>query len=135
MVENKTLADYITSGKHEFVAFVRDMMSLDTCSRSNCGTWGNDIGVVLFGILLCDKNSDKSESPNKERARIVYKSPGEYEGDSDIMFHDFRYEDAKVVSLVPVALEVSSFHSGYHLKKESGEFCEAREILKKYGMY
>jgi hypothetical protein len=133
MAKPKTLADYITSGRHEFVAFIRDEMSLHDGSSSRRG---NNLGRILFGVLVCDKTDPTAKNDRGEPfARIVYKSPPIYAQDSDIMFEDFTYDSAKVVSEVPLALSVSSFFQGMHFDSGSKEFQEARELLKKYGIY
>jgi len=125
----KTLGDYISHGHHEFVAFVRNMASLCDTNRDNYGTWGNDLGNIHMGILVCNR------SESKQKAQFFHKEEPVYNGDSNIIFGNFDYSDAKVISEVPLSLELSSFWSGEHLKKGSKEFREAKALMKKYGIY
>jgi len=134
MVKMKTLEDYISSGRHEFVAFVRNMMSLSYFSRFNHGTWGNDLGKIHFGVLVCDRKSESKRLEENDRVKFFYKKQPMYDKDSDITFGDFSYS-AKVISEVPLSLEIHSFYSMYNLKKSSKEFREAKELLKKYGLF
>jgi hypothetical protein len=133
-VKPKTLADYIKSGRHEFVASVRNVGSLSDSSRSNWGTWGNDLGVILFGVLVCDKTEAGPKIEREPLARIIYKEPPIYKGDSDIMFHDMHYS-AKVISEVPLGIEVCHFCQGSHFKAASKEFEIARKLLRRHGLY
>ena len=134
MDKSKTLGDYISSGRHEFVAHVRNMMSLNNSSRSNHGTWGNDLGKIHLGVLVCDRKPESERDEKGDVARFFYKSSPRNEGDSDIMLRDLAYS-AKVISEVPLGLEVHSFHSGWHLEMKSKEFKEARRLLQRYGLY
>jgi len=134
MAEKKTLGDYISSGKHEFVAFVRNMMSLNDGSRSNHGTYGNNLGQICFGVLVCDRKPKLVRDEDNNRAKFYHKEQPLYDGDSDITFGDFSY-NAKVISEVPLSLEIYSFHSSHNLKKSSEEFKEAKKLLQKYGIY
>ncbi len=127
MVKEKTLDDCIQFGRHEFIAFVRDKRSL-----SDYGIHGNNLGIILFGVLVCGKQKPEDKEP---QVKFFHKSPGIYDGDSDICFGDFTYDAANVVSEVPLSLELCSFYNHYHLKAESKEFDEAKRLLQKYGLY
>ncbi len=131
MSSKKTLADFISCGRHEFVAFARDRMSLSDTARSNCDTIGNDLGNIFFGILVCDKSGFKNDNFD---AKLFYKSEKRYDGDSDIHVSTLKYHDAEVISEVPLSLDVS-FWSGNTLKARTNEFREARSLLRKYGIY
>ena len=133
----KTLGDYITGGRHEFVAHVRDMMSLSDTSRSNYGTYGNDLGNIHLGVLVCDRKwpSEGDESSRRqERAVFYFKEKPVYGGDSDITRSSFSYSE-RVVSEVPLAIEIHSFYDGWNLKEDSEEFNEARKLLEQHGLY
>ena len=131
MAKNKTLADYITSGKHEFVAFVRSNQSLMPGNRGNYGTIGNELGLTSLGVLVCERQSENDET---SRARFFYKSKHIYGGDSDIAFRDFYYKNAEVISELPLSISATTLN-GNPLEKFSKEYREAKKLLKKYGLY
>ena len=128
--KTKTLGDYITSGRHEFVAFVKDEASLFDGGRSNHGTHGNNLGKIYFGVLVCGKRSEKDE---EYTVRFFCKDSPIYKDDSDISFRDFGY-NASVDNENPLAIS-TTFTRGWHLKTKSKEFDEAKELLQKYGLY
>jgi len=133
MKKKKTLGDYISSGEHEFLAFIKDNSSLHFSNRSNYHTHGNDLGTTHFGVLVCNRELENKRSEENDKAKFFYKDKPIYDKDSDISFRDFSY-NAEVISEVPLSLS-TSFHSGRHLDKGSKEFREARNLLKKYGIY
>jgi|SRR3989338_2534588 len=125
--KNKTLGDYISCGRHEFVAFVKNRNSPQS---SNHGTIGNNLGRIVMGVLVCER---QSPNDNETKAKFFHKSQPVYDGDSNIFCGDFSY-DAEIVSEVPLSL-LTSFYSGNWLKAFSREFHEAKQLLKKYGIY
>jgi len=127
--KTKTLGDYITCGRHEFVAHIRNMASLCDGNRSNHHTIGNNLGEIYIGVLVCDM------SDSTGRAQFFHKEPPIYNGDSDIMFGDFDYSSAKVISEVPLGIELDGFWSGQQLEKRGKRFKEAKALMKKYGIY
>lgn len=118
--KTKTLGDYISSGRHEFVAFIRDMVS----SR---GTVGSKLGETHFGVIVCDRE-------NWSDAKFFHKSDPIYRGDSDISQGIFSY-DAKVISELPLSLEIHSFYNEEQLKLRSNQYREAKKLLKKHGLF
>ena len=122
MASNKTLGDYISAGRHELVAFIKDSFSADPLK-------GNTLGKIVLGVLICERSG-----PDDERKVIaLYKSPPRYKGDSDIMWGDFGYS-AQVDSENPLAI-TTSFNSCYHLKARSKAFREAKKVLEGHGVY
>lgn len=124
--KTKTLGDYISLGKHEFVAFVKNRNSPQS---SNHKTIGNDLGKIYFGVLVCEKGL----SSDNDLIIFYHKQVPTYKDDSNIMFTDFGYQ-AKVITEVPLSLETSFWSSNY-LKKRSKEFKEAKKLLQNYGLY
>ncbi len=122
--KNKTLGDYISCGRHEFVAFVKNRNSPQS---SNHGTIGNELGDIMMGVLVCDRQSPDT------KAKFFYKPKRIFNGYSDILCGELDY-DAEVVSEVPLSL-LTSFYSDNWLKAFSREFREAKQLLKKYGIY
>ena len=129
MKDKRTLGDYISSGKHEFFAFVKDSMSAQS---SNHGTIGNNLGKIVLGVLVCERGGRGSEF-DETHAKFFYKEKSIYKGDTDIVYGDFSYS-AKVDSENPLAISVV-FYNNYHLKKESEKFKEAKKLLSKHGLY
>lgn len=124
MGKEKTLADYITTGRHEFVAFVHDVHSRDS---SNHNTLGNLLGKIHLGVLVCDAERDCDV-----RATFFYKSPPKYK-ESDIVCGTFGFK-ARVVSEVPLSLS-TMFFGNQHLESRSEEFHKAKKLMERYGLY
>ena len=122
MASNKTLGDYISAGRHELVAFIRDSFSADALR-------GNTLGKTVLGVLICEREGPDDES----KVRAIYKYPPRFKEDSDIMWGDFDYS-AQVDSENPLAI-TTSFNSRDHLKAESEEYEEAKKILRGHGVY
>jgi hypothetical protein len=135
--EEKTLYDYISfehAPKHpktyEFIAFVQDRFSVNSCDRN---TFGNKLGETHLGIVVCQNTDFIDPMEGQPRAKFFYKSPPIYRGDKDIVFADFAYKDAKVISEIPLALSLR-FDNCLHINNSKG-FRKARKLLRKYGLY
>ena len=126
--KSKTLGDYIFFGKHEFVAFVNDGVTRESRALS-----GNNLGIIHFGVLVCDIGDEFVRDKTDYKAKFFYKSPPRYKKDSDITFGDFEYS-AKVIQEVPLTIS-TSFWSSDTLKIDTKEFREAKKLLQKYGIY
>lgn len=127
--QNKTLVDYVFWGKHESIAFLRELAPEE---------YGNKLGTLLMGVLVYERNPDiVKEQGIEPRAKFFYKDPRpyEYKDNSDIMYVEFDPTASNVISEVPLAIEVYSVDTGFWLKANSEEFPKARDLLKKYGIY
>lgn len=84
--------------------------------------------------MVCERELESERSEGDDRAKFFYKEPPRFDGDSDIVSVDFEYS-TKVISEVPLALEIEGVYSGWHLKKGSKEFREAKKLLQRYCIY
>ena len=125
----ETLGDYIKSGRHELVAFVNSLGSINNQENT-----GNLLGKTYLGILVCDrKYSEEGSSPHLEKVEFIYPCGGRWPSNSNIARANFYY-NAEIVNRVPLSLTVSFSTQNWINRDDHERLKEATGLLSRYGI-